>query len=282
MLPIFYEQRPESFFIGDICDHPFPAHVHDVVEIIYLHTGCVMMTAGGETRTLRPGEAAVMFPSVPHSYDSISEDASGLSLIFSADAIAEFLHTFRAMQPVTPYLSGESLPPELRLIAVKLGSLTTRERQALQIGYLHLFLSYLFTVLPLQPLSRSVVSGLPQQVLHYVSEHFTEPLSLESTARALGVSRIHLSHIFSQQLGVNFRQYINALRIDRACSLLKDPGRSIAQVIDLCGYQNPRTFHRSFQSHCGMTPKEYRARLSLEPVPDAQAPEGSDDPKDQE
>lgn len=264
MLPIFYETRPETLYIGDICMYPFPAHVHDVVEIVYLHTGHVTLTAGRETRTLRPGDAAVMFPSVPHSYDSISADASGLSLIFSADAIAEFLHTFRAMQPVTPFLSGEDLPPELRLIAVKLGSLNEQERQTLQLGYLHLFLSYLLPALQLQLLSRSVVSGLPQQVLHYVSEHFTEPLSLESTARALGVSRIHLSHIFSQQLNVNFRQYINALRIDRACALLRDPARSIAQVIDLCGYQNPRTFHRAFQAHCGVTPKQYRARLAGE------------------
>lgn len=264
MLPIFYEQRPETFFIGDICMHPFPTHVHDVVEIVYLHTGHVTLTAGRETKTLHPGDAAVMFPSVPHSYDSISEDASGLSLIFSADAIAEFLHTFRAMQPVTPFLSGEALPPELRLIAVKLGSLNDQERQTLQLGYLHLFLSYLLPTLQLQLLNRSTISGLPQQVLHYVSTHFTEPLSLESTARALGVSRIHLSHIFSQQLNVNFRHYINALRIDRACTLLKDPARSIAQVIDLCGYQNPRTFHRAFQTHCGVTPKQYREKLLAE------------------
>lgn len=264
MLAIFYEQRPESLFIGDICDHPFPAHMHDVVEIVFLHTGRLAMTVGGEQRTLLPGDAAVVFPSVPHSYDETPAGAAGLSLIFSADAIGEFLHTFRTMQPVTPFLSGDDLPPELRMISVKLGSLSEEERSALLIGYLHLFLSYLFTALPLQPMNRSVVSGLPQQVLHYVSEHFTEQLSLESTARAMGVSRIHLSHIFSQQLGVNFRQYINALRIDRACTLLRDPGRSVAQVIDLCGYQNPRTFHRAFQSHCGMTPKQYRAGLRIE------------------
>ena len=104
-------------------------------------------------------------------------------------------------------------------------------------------------------------TGMSFQVLQYISEHFTEPLTLETTARALGISRIHLSHIFSQQLKINFRQYINTLRIDRACALLRDPSYTISQIVYLCGYGNPRTFHRAFLSIHNMTPKEYRARF---------------------
>ena len=262
MLPVFYEQRPESLFIGDICDHPFPAHVHDVTEIICLTAGRADMTIGGAKLSLKPGDVAIAFPSVPHSYDEVSEDAAGLSMIFAADAIAEFTHTFRTMQPASPLLPAKKVPEELRAIIRKLTSLSQQELLPLRLGYMHLFLSYLFTQLPLQPLSKSILSGLPQQVLHYVSEHFTEPLSLESTARALGVSRIHLSHIFSQQLNINFRQYINTLRIDRACALLRNPAYSVSQIIDLCGYQNPRTFHRAFLAQCGVPPKQYRTRLA--------------------
>ena len=36
MEPVFYEQRTGDAFAGNICDHPFPAHVHDVVEIVCL------------------------------------------------------------------------------------------------------------------------------------------------------------------------------------------------------------------------------------------------------
>ena len=77
-----------------------------------------------------------------------------------------------------------------------------------------------------------------------------EPITLETVAHALGVSRIHLSHIFSQQLRINFRQYINALRIDRACFLLRNPSYSISEIAYLCGYGNPRTFHRAFLTQC--------------------------------
>lgn len=262
MLPVFYEHRPESLFAGFICDHPFPAHVHDVTEIVCLLAGRVDMTVDGKKIVLFPGDIAVVFPSVPHSYDFVSPDAGGLTLIFAPDTIAEFNRAFRTMTPVFPLLQAGERAPEMDPIIQKLVQISQQEESTLRLGYLHLLLSYLFACLPLQPMGKNVFSGMVSQVLHYVSEHFAEPLTLESTARALGISRIHLSHIFSQQLRINFRQYINILRIDRACTLLRDPQYSISQVADLCGYGNSRTFHRAFQAQRGMAPNQFRARMT--------------------
>lgn len=263
MSSVFYEQRTENQFIGIICDHPFPAHVHDPVEIVCPISGTLVMTISGKKYHIMPGDIAVVFPSVPHSYDHVTEDVQGLTLIFLPDTIAEFSRTFRTMVPSVPLLSKRDKAPELNVIIRNLIKLSTQESSPLQTGYLHLFLAYLFTCLPLQPIEKHVQSNLSYQVLHYISEHFTEPLSLESTAHALGISRIHLSHIFSQQLHINFRQYINTLRIDRACFLLRDPSYSISQIAYLCGYGNPRTFHRAFLTQCGMPPNQFRAKMSV-------------------
>ena len=100
MSTVFYEQRTENLFAGIICDHPFPAHVHDVVEIVCLLQGSVTMSIGGKQLLLLPGDIAIVFPNIPHSYDQVSEDASGLTLIFLPDTIVEFYHTFRTMRPL--------------------------------------------------------------------------------------------------------------------------------------------------------------------------------------
>jgi len=271
MLPVFYEHRPETLFAGFICDHPFPSHVHDVTEIVCLLTGRVEMTIGGKQIALSPGDVAVAFPSVPHSYDYVAEDASGLTLIFAPDTISEFNHAFRTMLPVDPLIRTEDKAPEMDLIIHALIKQADQEVSSLRLGYLHLLLSYLFSCLPLEPMGKNVLSGMVSQVLHYVSEHFTEPLTLENTARALGISRIHLSHIFSQQLHINFRQYINILRIDRACTLLKDPSFSISQIADLCGYGNSRTFHRAFLAQRNMAPNEFRTKMNGSRRIDAEA-----------
>lgn len=267
MEPVFYEQGTTNLFIGALCDHPFPSHVHDVAEIVCVTSGTLMMTADGKPLTLNPGDICTVFPLVPHSYDMMTQDLRGLSVIFVPNLIREFSEPLQTMQPASPYLPPPQQRPELRAIINRMLQSSFQDDPRLQQGYLHLFLSFLFSSITLIPRERHMQRGLGCQALQYISEHFTEPLTLESTAHALGISRIHLSHLFSQQLNINFRQYINTLRISRACSLLWDPAYSISQIAYLCGYGNPRTFHRAFLDICRMQPKQYRAKISLYPPP---------------
>lgn len=256
-------------FIAPMCSQPFPRHVHDVVEIVCVLAGQVTVTVAEETLRLAPGDVAVIFPSLPHSYDFVSEDADGIALVFSPNTFSELSSVFRTRLPVSPLMRAHQLPPELKLLLDKIRLLVASNAiYPLRYGYLHLFLTYLLTVLPLHPVKRSLNSSVACQVLTYISEHFTEPLSLEGTAHALGISRIHLSHVFSQQLHINFRQYINILRIDHACMLLRDPTLSISEIALQCGFGNSRTFHRAFMAQCRMTPGDYRADLNHTVRPD--------------
>lgn len=260
MRPLFYEKGTRNVFAGHICEQPFPMHLHDPVEIVCMVKGNVKMTVDGRTQMLGAGDMAICFPVVPHSYDEVSQDAQGLSLIFTPETMPEFTHTFRTMRPEKPFLCAESKASELEAIALKLLELETEESDVMRKAYMHVFLAHLMQCLPLVSAERvSGETSLPYQVLHYISEHFTEPISLESIAHVMGVSRIHLSHIFSQQLNVNFRHYVNTLRVDLACRLLREEQHPISQIIGMCGYDNPRTFHRAFQTQWKMTPTQFRA-----------------------
>lgn len=261
MPSVFYEQRIENLFFGPICDHPFPAHVHEPAEVVCLTKGEMDMMIAGRLYRISEGDVIIAFPTVTHSYEYVSEDADGLSLIFLPDTISEFSGAFRTMQPVCPVLKSEDCPVEMNGLISQMKAISLQESSPLKLGCLHLFLAYLLSSLTLQPMTNRVQYELSHQALHYISEHFTEPLTLETTARALGISRIHLSHIFSQQLHINFRDYINTLRIDRACSLLRDPFYSISQIAYLCGYGNPRTFNRAFLLKRSTTPARFRAML---------------------
>ena len=254
----FYESRTENLFAGYICDHPFPMHVHDAVEIICITRGNVKLTVDGIACSMGPGDIAAAFPSTPHSYDDVPPDAQGLTLIFVPETIREFIPTFRTTRPVSPFLPSKNKAPELDGIIQKLLDISAQSNPSLRTAYLHVFLAHLMQCLELRSMENGTEQGMSHRLLHYISEHFTEPLSLESVAHALGISRIHVSHIFSQQLRIKFRQYINTLRIERACSLLRDPAYSVSQVAYMCGYENPRTFHRAFQAQCQCTPREYR------------------------
>lgn len=256
----FYEVRSQTLFVGRICDVPFPLHVHKVVECVHIFSGSIRMNIGGQLLDVFPGDTVAIFPSVAHSYEFISPEAKGLCTIFLPDAIAEFADTFRVMRPVSPLLPADEHDAPLNEAIERLQVISRKENSPLITSYLHVFLAHLFTHLDLQPLEDHVDVSLTQQVLQYLSQHFLEELTLDSVARALGISRSHLSHIFSAQLRINFRRYINTLRIDHACVLLKETDMTITEICYACGYNNPRTFHRAFLEERSMQPSEYRDR----------------------
>ena len=90
------------------------------------------------------------------------------------------------------------------------------------------------------------------------------PLTLTELARALSVSPSHLSHTFSQRLHTSFRAYVNALRADHACTLLRSTDFSVTRIAYECGFETQRTFNRAFLEQCGETPSEYRRRARPE------------------
>lgn len=260
MSPVFYETRNEPFFAGSICEYPYPTHVHDMAEIVCLRTGRIKMTVSGVAYTILPGDIIAVFPSQTHSYDYVSEDAHGLSMIFPPDTIMQFSRLFHTMSPAQPNIRKEQVSSELNQVIDRMLAFSDSDPMMIRQAYLHLFLAHLFSVMPLVYRETALQKGIAAQVLNYIAEHFTEPLTLESTAHELGISRIHLSHIFSQHLKINFRQHINTLRIEHACLLLQDPSHSVSQIAYLCGYNNARTFHRAFQVQCGVSPNQYRER----------------------
>ena len=99
------------------------------------------------------------------------------------------------------------------------------------------------------------------KILTYCAEHFTENITIQSVSDALYLTPGYVSKIFSQRLKYGFREYINALRINMARSLLKNPEKRITDVMLTCGFVNQSSFNRVFRDICGVSPKEYRKVL---------------------
>lgn len=99
-------------------------------------------------------------------------------------------------------------------------------------------------------------SSLFNQILEYISNHYTEEISLDSCAKATLSSKSHISHLISANLNTNFTAYYNSLRIEKAKELLAK-GHPIKEVCNNVGYNNMNYFYKIFKDRVGMTPKEY-------------------------
>ena len=54
---------------------------------------------------------------------------------------------------------------------------------------------------------------------------------------------------------------MNAIRIDRARMLMRDPRMTLTDISGRCGYENMRTFRRAFVRETGLLPTAYLQQL---------------------
>lgn len=104
-------------------------------------------------------------------------------------------------------------------------------------------------------------NGVPRQVqraIQYMEEHLPDPIRVEEIARKVGWSHEHFSRSFAAHTGRTPRDMLMRLRIERACHLLQDEGKSIKQVAFEVGFADENYFSRSFKEIKGMTASAYR------------------------
>lgn len=100
---------------------------------------------------------------------------------------------------------------------------------------------------------------------YYISEmidlyksQYSQPLPLAALEERLGISKYRLCREFTEYLGVSPLQYLNQIRIDAACTLLKNTNMKIYEIGINVGFENTNHFINLFKSKTGYTPGKYR------------------------
>lgn len=61
--------------------------------------------------------------------------------------------------------------------------------------------------------------------------------------------------------GLNIKEYVNKVRVDKVKDMLDHTDLSMSDVAERCGYSSARYFSTAFKDATGMTPSEYRNRV---------------------
>ena len=97
-----------------------------------------------------------------------------------------------------------------------------------------------------------------RKAIDYINEHYNEQLTLNEVAEKIFVSSCYISRMFKKELGKNFVDYLNGLRLEKAKELLKDPKYKTYEIAELVGIPDAHYFSRLFKKYEGLTPTEYR------------------------
>lgn len=100
------------------------------------------------------------------------------------------------------------------------------------------------------------------KVISYIETHFTEDLCVEQLAKTAGMSERVFLDAFHGATGNSPYSYLLDLRINRAAEALSDMKRKITDIAFSCGFNDSNYFSRQFKKRMGISPAEYRQRIT--------------------
>ena len=273
-----YESPGDAGFIRCL-SHGFPTplarwHHHDEYELHMITATSGKVFVGDWIGHFQPGQVVMTGPRLPHNWVSTDVPAGGVA---ERDLVIQFLHA--------PIETGSAHIPELREVlpllerakhgieffgiypkALAHWQRVKGHRGLARFGAFCDFLSELSQCTDYRLLSNTQMQSednaaqLDQinAILSRISENLTEPASAADLARELGMSESGFSRFFRRATGNTFTDFVNHVRVSRACQLLMESDLRINHIGYQVGFANIANFNRRFLDIKGMTPSDYR------------------------
>lgn len=110
------------------------------------------------------------------------------------------------------------------------------------------------------PEEHPLVAAVQAYVREQWSDDELPPITLGDLARAVGVSKVHLTRVFNAELGVPPVDALRRLRLDRSAGLLARTNLPVGDIARQCGFADPFHFSRLFRALYGVSPRHVRER----------------------
>ena len=177
--------------------------------------------------------------------------------IFEPDVFRELKSVFQKKLPELPVVqirdSNEDIVREMERICAKSDSEGLFENVVAK-GMVLSLLGEMFSKMTF--IDPMLDQDTIKRILNYCVENYRKPINLETIAKELYLNKYYVSHLFHERMQMSFKDFINKLRVEYSCELLKE-GRSVIDVAYAAGFTSVRTYNRAFLKFMEMAPREY-------------------------
>jgi AraC-like DNA-binding protein len=105
--------------------------------------------------------------------------------------------------------------------------------------------------------------ALLNKIIAYLNNSLYNSFHLSDLSASLNYSPVYLCSYFKQKTGITITQYLNKLRIKKACDYLRESNKSITEIASLLNYSSSNHFSANFKKEMKYSPKHYRRRPEL-------------------
>lgn len=285
--PHLLKVHPKPLHSFSICQDVLPHfyhryHYHPEVELLHIEQGTGTWFVGDHVQRFEGGELLLIGASLPHylrsdeAYfmgdDTLQAKAQVVHFLPSlfGDAFFGLLENRAIAQLLDAARKGFAIHGETRRLILEQIRFMMSDGRMNHVLQLYQTLDMLSTSEDLVPLSRLASdpdgkageSDRMSRIYGYAARNFDRRISIGEIAREAHLSPHSFCRFFRNQTGRRFTHFLNDMRIDFACKLLREQNLSIEQVYLKAGFNNFTHFNNVFKRTTGRTPLQYAKQLS--------------------
>lgn len=244
-------------------------HWHQCLEILYVEEGFGVAIVDNRHYTMRPGRMFFFPPFTLHKV-MVDEQAEAIyrRTIIHLDhhAVLKVLRDFPQAQQRLQKLARRGGPAWVADVAqsqVHINHLLNCYQPPMNSESVASLLISLFAMLPDDSDGAPGSShGIASQVMFWLDENYQVKFSLDALALELGKSRSYVSRKFHSETGEKIHDYLNTLRLRKACECLLHSEESVRDIGARVGFSDVTYFISAFRKGIGETPLQYRKNHS--------------------
>ena len=93
---------------------------------------------------------------------------------------------------------------------------------------------------------------------NHIEKEYFKDINLKQLASLYGFNEKYLGRIFKNETGNTFHEYLNEIRLEKACEMLLNTEDSVVCISRKCGFNNVTYFNRIFLKKFEKTPLEFK------------------------
>lgn len=271
--PFTFQPVPTHFNVLEIFDHYYAAEEpafrfnsagHSCFELFYVHSGTLTVALADISCTLAAGDLILFGPDSEHAKQlHKGEGCNYLSVSFDMDLdepdrlLGRVFHCTNGLRDTLFKIIEDNdmhVAHARTLMLCHLQEVITR---------LTLLSNELDEERSLQRTgpNQNFQHELLQQILAYMDEKVTEPITIEQICHKFFLSRTSLQSLFKQYLHNSPKSYLINIKLQKSKELIRENQYTISEIADMLGFSSIHYFSRLFKKYFDRSPSEYAKEI---------------------
>lgn len=234
-------------------------------QLLYVASGKAHFFIDGKEKIITPGHMVLYRPKEMQKYIYYGIDQTEVYWIhFTGNDVKNILRSYGISDDRKIIYSGTSLEYEriFKQIIYELQQCQEHYEEYLSLLLREIFIFLHRQITKKHSLKNEYLESEMARAAQYFNDNYNTAISIEEYAASRGMSISWFIRSFREYTNVTPLKYILSLRMTNAQMLLENTSYSVKEISSIVGYDNPLYFSRLFSRQKGMSPSEYRKKLS--------------------